>query len=109
MQCTQTLWTLALSPRKNWVAYINWMNGKKLEVVVRRCSVNKAFLKSSQNSQENTLARVPFLIKLQVSACNFIKNGTLAKCFPVNFANFLGAPFFLKHLWWLLLKNMSIY
>ena len=35
------------------------------EVVVRRCSVKKMFLETSQNSQENTCAGVSFLIKLQ--------------------------------------------
>ena len=30
------------------------------EVVVQRCSVKKVFLKISQNSQENTCARVSF-------------------------------------------------
>ena len=33
----------------------------------RRCSVKKVFLEISQNSQENTCARVSFLIKLQAS------------------------------------------
>ena len=32
------------------------------EAVVQRCSVKKVFLKISQNSQENTCARVYFLI-----------------------------------------------
>ena len=36
------------------------------------------FLEISQNSQENTCPRVPFLIKLQASASNFIKKKTLA-------------------------------
>ena len=37
-----------------------------IEAVVRRCSVKKVLLAiSSQNSQENTCARVTFLIKLQ--------------------------------------------
>ena len=31
----------------------------------RRCSIKKVFLEISQNSQENTCARVSFLIKLQ--------------------------------------------
>ena len=53
------------------------------------------FLKTSQNSQENTCARVSFLIKLQASACNFIKKVTLwHRCFPVNYANFLRIPFY---------------
>ena len=37
------------------------------EAAVQRCSVKTVFLESSQNSQENTCARVSFLIKLQVS------------------------------------------
>ena len=37
------------------------------EAVVQRCSVKKVFLEISQNSQENTCARVSFLIKLQAS------------------------------------------
>ena len=35
------------------------------EAVVQMCSVKKVFLKISQNSQENTCARVSYLIKLQ--------------------------------------------
>ena len=36
-----------------------------LEALVQTCSVKKVFLEISQNSQENTCARVSFLIKLQ--------------------------------------------
>ena len=36
-----------------------------IEAVVHRCSVKKMFLEISQNSHENTCARVSFLIKLQ--------------------------------------------
>ena len=57
------------------------------EGVARRCSVKKMFLKISQNSQENTCARVSFLVKLQEI---------------LNFAKFLRAPFFIEHLQWLL-------
>ena len=44
-----------------------------MEAVVRRCSVKKVFLEISQNSQENTCARVSFLIKtlVQVFSCDF--------------------------------------
>ena len=35
------------------------------EAVARRCSVKKVFLEMSQSLQENTCARVSFLIKLQ--------------------------------------------
>ena len=37
------------------------------EAVAQRCSVKKVFLEISQNSRENTCARVSFLIKLQAS------------------------------------------
>ena len=83
------------------------------EAVAQRCSVKKVFLENSQNSQENTCARVSFLIKLQASACNFIKKetqpATLLKkrlwhrCFPVNYAKFVRIPFLTEHLRWLLL------
>ena len=46
----------------------------KTEAVARRCSVKKVFLEISQNSQEDTCARVSFLIKFS-SACNtYYKN-----------------------------------
>ena len=38
-------------------------------------ALQKIFLDISQNLQENTCAKVSFLIKLEVSACNFIKKG----------------------------------
>ena len=46
-----------LITRKNWICdyyHLNWMNSKKSEAGVRRCSVKKVFLKISQNSQKNT-------------------------------------------------------
>ena len=41
---------------------------KGTEAVAQRCSVKKAFLEISQNSQEKTCARVSFSKKLQASA-----------------------------------------
>ena len=43
------------------------MQGKPSEAVVQTCSVKKVFLEISQNAQENTCARVSFLVKLQPS------------------------------------------
>ena len=43
------------------------------EAVSQRCSVEKVFLKILQNSQQNTCARVAFLIKLQASP-SFLQN-----------------------------------
>ena len=51
------------------------------KAVTKMCSVKKVFLEISTNSQENTFVRVPFLIKLQALACNFIKRETLAQEF----------------------------
>ena len=56
-----------------------------IEAVAKRCSVKIVFLEISQNSQENTCARVSFIIKLQASACNFIKKETLAQVFSCEF------------------------
>ena len=69
------------------------------EAVVWRCSVKKVFLEISQNSQENTCARVSFILKERL----------WHKCFPVNFAKFLRTrfPFLIEYLWWLLLLTES--
>ena len=70
------------------------------EAVARRCSVKKVFLEISQNSQENTCARVSFLIKLQASG--LLKKRFWHRCFPVNFTKLLRIPFLIEHLRWLL-------
>ena len=46
------------------------------EAVVQRCSVKKVFLEISQNSQENTFARVSFLksCRPEVFSCEFSEN-----------------------------------
>ena len=41
--------------------------------VVRKCSVKKVFLKTSQNSQKNNFFGVSFLIKLHASCLNIFK------------------------------------
>ena len=58
-----------------------------------RSSCPEVLFKISQNLQENTCARVSFLIKLQASSCNFIKKRLWHRSFPVNFANFLKTSF----------------
>ena len=77
------------------------------EAIAQRCSAKKVFLEILQNSQENTSARVSFLIKLQASACNFIKKRLWHRCFPVNYAKFLTAPLLTEHLRWLLLTHQT--
>ena len=41
---------------------------KITEAVTKMCSVEKVFLKISQNSQENTCGRVSFVIRLEAEA-----------------------------------------
>ena len=77
------------------------------EAVTRRCSVKKVFLKISQNSQENTCARVSFLMKLQAQTCNFTKKEALIQIFSCEFCEFFKNNFFIEHLQWLLLEWMN--
>ena len=62
------------------------------------------FLKTSQNSQENTCASVFFLIKLQAETCNFAKKETLAHVFSNEFWEIFKSTFFTEHVWRLLLE-----
>ena len=52
--------------------------------------------------QENTCARVSFLIKLP-EACHFIKKETLAQVFRCEFCEISKNTFFTEQLQWLLL------
>ena len=70
----------------------------KTEAVVQRCSIKKVFLKISQNPQENTCARVSFLIKLKASAYNFIKKMTLARVFSCEFCKIFNNTFSTEYL-----------
>ena len=71
------------------------------EKVVQSCSVKQVFLKISQIFQESNCSRDFFLIKRLLKT--FIKNDTLAKVFSCEFCE-LRTPFFVKHLWCLLLS-----
>ena len=58
---------------------------KVIEAVAQNCCAKALFLKVSQNSQENTCARVSFIIKLQVSSW---KKRLLHMCFLWILRNF---------------------
>ena len=66
------------------------------------------FLEISWNSQQNTFARVSFLIKLQ-QASNFIEKRLWHRCFPVNFMKFLRTPFLQNTSGRLLLFVQNVY
>ena len=57
----------------------------------------KVLLEISQNSLESICARVSFLIKLQASACNFIKNQSLAEVFSCELCEISKNTVFTEH------------
>ena len=66
-----------------------------LEAVAQKCSVKKMFLEILQNSQENTCARVSFLIKLQVwEKKETIKKETLTQVISCEFWEISKNTFF---------------
>ena len=69
----------------------------------------KVFLKISQYSQDKTCPGVSFLSKLQAWGLQLYWKRLSHRCFPMNFAIFLRTPFYIKHLWWLLLKLLFNY
>ena len=72
----------------------SFSNTSDAEAVVLRCPVKKVFLKISQNSQENTCARVSLLIKLQAWDSNLIKT----RMFFCEFCKIFKNTFFTEHL-----------
>ena len=67
---------------------------EQIEADAQRCPVKKVFLEISQNSLENTSARVSFLIKLQAWGPKWT-----TVIFLVNLVKFLRSFFFSKHMW----------
>ena len=65
----------------------NTSAGSSFSVKEVKCSVKKVFLEISQNSQENSCARV---------ACNFIKKETLAQVFSCEFYEISKNTFFYR-------------
>ena len=78
-----------------------------LEAIARRYSVEKVFLEISQNSQENTCARVSLLIKLQVCLRPeiFLRKRLWHWCFP----KYSKIPFLKESLRWLLLFYQELF
>ena len=64
------------------------------EAATRAVLSKKVFSEISQNSQENTCARVSFLIKLQA-----FKKEALAQVFSCEFCEISKNTFFTEHLW----------
>ena len=63
-----------------------------------RCSLIKSVFKNFTKFTGQDCARVSFLIKLQASACNFIKKKTLVQVFSCAFLKNFKNTFFTEHL-----------
>ena len=81
-----------------WLSNFQSVLMSRSKAVDQRCSVKKVFLEFSQNSQEKHLCQSLFN-----KVAGLLKRRIEHRCFPVNFAKFLRTPFFIEHLWWLLL------
>ena len=71
------------------------------EAATRDVLWKNLFLEISQTSQENTCARVSFLIKLQAlqaKDCNFVKKETLSQVFSCKFRKISENTFLIEHL-----------
>ena len=64
----------------------------------------KGFLKNFVKFTGKHPCQSLFLIKLQVSACNFIKKENLTQVFSYEFCEIFKTPSFIEHLRWLLLS-----
>ena len=69
------------------------------EAATRGVLCKKVFLEISQNSQENTCARVSFLKSCRPQAWNFIKKKALAQVLPCEFCEISKNTFFTEQLW----------
>ena len=49
-----------------------------------------------------------FFNKVKGSA-TLLKKRLWHRCFPVNLVKFLRTPFYIEHLWWLLLKTRKVF
>ena len=78
---------------------------QKVRVICLEVFCKKSVLKNLPNS--GICARVSFLIKLQASACNFIKRETLAQVLFCEFCEIFKNLFFTELLRWLLLKSYA--
>ena len=59
-----------------------------VEAANQRCSVNKVFIKISQNSLKIPVLESLFNEVQGIDTCNVIKELLQLKCFPVNLARF---------------------
>ena len=74
------------------------------EAVVQKRSVKKMFSNILQNLQENTSTKVSFYLKLQASACNYVKKETVEEVFSCGFFEIFKNIFSIEQPWCVLLN-----
>ena len=71
----------------------------------RRCSVRKGVLRNSAKFTRKQMCQSLIFNKVaNLRPETLLKKRLWHRCFLVNFVIFLGTPFFIEHLWWLLLE-----
>ena len=71
----------------------------------QRCSIKKSVFRDFAKFTRKYLCQSLYLNKVTgLRPATLLKRRLWNRCFPVNFAKFLRKPFFIEHLWWLLLR-----
>ena len=91
------------------IYFIKYSRQKQPQLRSRGVLWKKVFLEISLISQENTCARVSFLIKLQTSSLQLIKKETPAQVFSHEFSEVSKNTFFTENLWRTAVKNTRLH
>ena len=71
----------------------------------RMCSVRKGVLRNFPKITGKHLCQSLFFNKVAgLRPAPLLKKRLWHRCFPVNFEKFLRTPFYIEHLWWMLLN-----
>ena len=88
-------------------------NSQSLNTIEHRSShpevfCKKGFLKNFAKFTEKHQCQGSFFNKVVgLRPATLLKKRLWHRCFPVNFVKFPNTPFFIVHLWWLLLKAIA--
>ena len=77
----------------------NWSPPSMSRSSHQRSSLRKSVRRNFTKFTGQYCAKISFLIKLQVSVCNFNKNETLAQVFSSEFCETFKKTSFIEHLW----------
>ena len=70
------------------------------------CFMKRVVLRNFAKFTGKHLCQSPFFNKVVgLGPATLLKKRLWHRCFPVNFVKFLRSPFYIEHLWWLLLHS----